>query len=197
MPAMPVTETRCAFRSSAQAWKSSLICRSSRSRPTNGASSPCDLSEPRRPETTRRARQSGVRPLLALQLERAGLLVDDRLLGRAARRVADEDRARLGDRLDARRGVDEVAGDHALALGAERDRGLAREHPGARAEFLARRSRRPSAETAATRSSAARTARSASSSVAVGVPQTAITASPMNFSTVPPYSSISRRQVSK
>ncbi len=55
------------------------------------------------------------------------------------------------------------------------------------------RARRPSApssspsdEMAATRSSAARTARSASSSVAVGVPQTAITASPMNFSTVPP-----------
>jgi hypothetical protein len=44
----------------------------------------------------------------------------------------------------------------------------------------------PSAETAATMSSAARTARSASSSVAVGVPQTAITASPMNFSIVPP-----------
>jgi hypothetical protein len=33
---------------------------------------------------------------------------------------------------------------------------------------------------------AARTARSASSSVAIGVPHTAITASPMNFSTVPP-----------
>ena len=30
-----------------------------------------------------------------------------------------------------------------------------------------------------------------------GVPQTAITASPMNFSTVPPYSPISRLQVSK
>ena len=45
----------------------------------------------------------------------------------------------------------------------------------------------PSADTAATRSSAARTARSASSSVAVGVPHTAMTASPMNFSTVPPY----------
>ena len=41
-------------------------------------------------------------------------------------------------------------------------------------------------------SRAARTARSASSSWAVGAPQTAITASPMNFSTVPPYSTISR-----
>ena len=37
------------------------------------------------------------------------------------------------------------------------------------------------------RSSAARTARSTSPSVAVGVPHTAMTASPMNFSTMPPY----------
>jgi hypothetical protein len=44
----------------------------------------------------------------------------------------------------------------------------------------------PSACTAATRSRAPRTARSASPSAAVGVPQTAITASPMNFSTTPP-----------
>ncbi len=40
--------------------------------------------------------------------------------------------------------------------------------------------------TVSTRSSAARTARSASSSCAVGVPHTAMTASPMNFSTAPP-----------
>ena len=44
----------------------------------------------------------------------------------------------------------------------------------------------PSASTAAARSIAARTARSASSSIATGAPHTAITASPMNFSTVPP-----------
>ena len=44
----------------------------------------------------------------------------------------------------------------------------------------------PSVRTASTSSSPARTARSASSSWAVGAPQTAITASPMNFSTVPP-----------
>jgi hypothetical protein len=36
-------------------------------------------------------------------------------------------------------------------------------------------------------SSAARTARSASSSCTAGTPKTAITASPMNFSTVPPW----------
>ena len=41
--------------------------------------------------------------------------------------------------------------------------------------------------------SAARTARSGSSSCATGAPKTAITASPMNFSTVPPKRSSSAR----
>ena len=41
--------------------------------------------------------------------------------------------------------------------------------------------------------SAARTARSGSSSCAVGAPKSAITASPMNFSTVPPWRSSSAR----
>jgi hypothetical protein len=44
----------------------------------------------------------------------------------------------------------------------------------------------PSSATAATRSSPARTARSASPSAATGAPHTAITASPMNFSTTTP-----------
>ena len=44
----------------------------------------------------------------------------------------------------------------------------------------------PIAAIVLTSSRPARTARSASSSWAVGTPQTAITASPMNFSTVPP-----------
>ena len=48
-----------------------------------------------------------------------------------------------------------------------------------------------------TSSRAARTDRSASSSRATGVPQTAITASPMNFSTVPPWRSMASRAVSK
>ena len=63
IPAMPVTETRCALRSSAQAWNRSFICRSSRSRPTNGASSPCDLSEPAQ---TRRRRAAPAREGSAL-----------------------------------------------------------------------------------------------------------------------------------
>ena len=44
----------------------------------------------------------------------------------------------------------------------------------------------PSSGNASRISTAARTARSASSSCSTGTPNTAITASPMNFSTVPP-----------
>ena len=66
-------------------------------------------------------------------------------------------------------------------VGAEGDGRLAGQDAGARLDR-----RGPSVGTASTSSSAARTARSASSSWAVGAPHTAITASPMNFSTVPP-----------
>ena len=55
----------------------------------------------------------------------------------------------------------------------------------------------PSCATAATRSSPARTARSASPSAATGVPHTAITASPMNFSTTPPYRPVTVRATAK
>jgi len=44
---------------------------------------------------------------------------------------------------------------------------------------------------------AARTARAGSSSWAVGTPKAAITASPMNFSTVPPSASMAPRMVAK
>ena len=74
----------------------------------------------------------------------AGFLVEDRLLARAARRIADEDRARLGRRLDPGRRVDEVAGHHPLALGSDRDGSLAGQDAGPQsqigcAEFLAQR----------------------------------------------------------
>ena len=135
MPAMPVSETRCALRSSAEEWKRSLIWRSSRSRPTNGASRPCDFSEPRRPETTRCARQSGVSPSLPLSSNDARVLVDDRLLRRATCRFADEDHPGLGGRLHARRGVDEIAGDHALSFRADRHCGFAGEDTGTGAKL--------------------------------------------------------------
>ena len=55
----------------------------------------------------------------------------------------------------------------------------------------------PSSATLPTRSSAARTAGSASPSVAAGVPHTAITTSPMNFSTTPLYRPITVRATAK
>jgi hypothetical protein len=71
---------------------------------------------------------------LSFQLACAGVLVRDRSLGRAARALADEHGSRLRERLDPRRGVDEIAGDHALAFGADRHRGFAREHCGSGAK---------------------------------------------------------------
>ena len=133
IPATPTTESRCAFSSSAEAWKSSLTSRSSRSRPTNGGSSPAERPSPPRFAITRSARQSWSGSVLPFSSCDAAVLVGDRCVARAAGRVADQHRSRLGRRLDAGGGVDEVAGDHALALGAERDRGLAGEHPGAHA----------------------------------------------------------------
>src|SRR2546421_9483 len=47
IPAKPVTETRCAVRSSAVAWYRSFSNRNSRPRPTKGASRPSALSGPR------------------------------------------------------------------------------------------------------------------------------------------------------
>ena len=185
IPATPITETSCAFASPAEAWNSSLTSRSSRSRPTNGGSRPAERFAPPIPlDHPHRAPQLH-RLGLALELVRARVLVDDRRRGRALGRLADQHRARLGHRLDPRRGVDEVAGHHPLAARADGDGGLAGEHPDARPQLAAPTSC-PSAATAAASSSAARTARSASSSCATGAPHTAITASPMNFSTVPP-----------
>ena len=42
--------------------------------------------------------------------------------------LADEDRAGLRSRLQSRRGVDDVAGHHALSGGTDGDGGLTREH---------------------------------------------------------------------
>src|SRR5690349_9190911 len=64
----------------------------------------------------------------------ADVLVADRSLARPARRVADEDDARLGQRLDPRGGVDEIARNHALSLGPDRHSGLAGENACADAE---------------------------------------------------------------
>ena len=74
--------------------------------------------------------------LLALQLERARVLVDDRLLGRPPSGVADVDTAGFRDRLHPRGGVDQIAGDHPLGRGADRHRCLAGQHPRASTKAL-------------------------------------------------------------
>ena len=52
---------------------------------------------------------------LALRFDRSRLLVVDRLAGRAVGRLVDDDAVDRSRRLQARRGVDDVAGGHALA----------------------------------------------------------------------------------
>ena len=91
----------------------------------------------------------------------------------------------LGQRLDPGGGVHEVAGDHALADGADGDRGLAGEDAGPgpqvrRADLVPER--------VDGRDQVERGANGPLGVVllATGAPHTAITASPMNFSTVPP-----------
>ena len=87
------------------------------------------------------------RLVLALERMRAGVLVDDGLLGCAMCRVADQHRSRLGSCLDPRGGVDEIPRHHALALGTDRHRCLTGEDTGPgtqlrRADFVAERRHR-------------------------------------------------------
>ena len=138
MPAGPMTDTSRVRLSRAVAWNRSLSRRSSSSRPTNGASSAlaADCAR-RRSATTRRARHAGDGRLLALeQSGRQPARMRSRCRPRA--KVASPTRTVPGGatRLQPRGGVDEVAGDHALVGGADRHRGLAGQHAGAR---LARR----------------------------------------------------------
>ncbi len=134
MPGTATMEMRCARRSSAVAWKSSLARRSSRSRPTNGASRPAARPPPFRAATTRSARHNAIGSLFPFSCVLAGAHVRDRCFGRALRRVPDEHAPRVRFGLDARGGVDEIAGDHALPFGPDGDGSLPGEHPGASAQ---------------------------------------------------------------
>ena len=86
---------------------------------------------------------------LALEQLLARRLEGDRVRCGLVGRLADEDGPRRRHRLEARRGVDEVAGDHPLVRRAEGHRRLAGQHAGAqpelRADLVARgpRPRRP------------------------------------------------------
>ncbi len=66
--------------------------------------------------------------LLALEHLVAGRLEGDRPVRGTLRRLADEDRPGLRDRLEARCRVDDVAGDHPLVRGADRHGRLAGQH---------------------------------------------------------------------
>ena len=186
MPAWPLTVTSRALPSRAVAWKRSFRSRSSSSRPTNGGSSVAARPLAAAARHDRHAPIGGDRQRLAFQL----------LLARPARRRWHRPRR---DRWTRRR-----ARFPARAADCSRDAVLTRS-PATMPWLVApmvtaaspvsspARACSPcsgsSAATAATSSRPARTARSASSSWAVGAPHTAITASPMNFSMVPPWRS--------
>ena len=135
---------------------------------------------PPRWATTRSARHAGTGADLPLRTcsptaSKAIAALAARIVG-----LADQHGARRCDRLEPGRGVDEIAGDHALVRRADRDRRLAGQHPGPRLDRGAERAHRVDQI-------------EGGAHAALGVvlargraPQTAITASPMNFSTVPP-----------
>ena len=130
IPPGPATETSRTRRSRPVAWNRSLSRRSSSSRPTNGASrvSRAVAAAAFRDHPQGTEGRDGAR--LALELLPTGGLEGDRACGCALRRLAHEDRARGGDRLEPRRGVHEVARHHPLAGGSQGDRGLAGQDPG-------------------------------------------------------------------
>ena len=98
------------------------------------------------------------------------------------------DLARRGRLLESRRDVDRVAGDERLALAADDDLARVDADPGLEAR----------APRSAARISAARGRRAGRRPRATtGIPKTAMTASPMNFSTVPPWRSTIVAQSSK
>ena len=102
-----------------------------RSRPTNGASRRSPRPRPPRSATTRRARHAGTGA--ALPLSSCSPAASKAIALDAARCVASPTRTAPGGATDWRpaRRVDEVAGDHPLAEGAERDGGLAGQDAGA------------------------------------------------------------------
>ncbi len=180
MPAGPMTDTSRARPSRLVAWNRSLSRRSSSSRPTNGASSvsarfrpPTLGDDPERPPGRDRA-------VLPLRICSPACSKTIALLGGALGRLADEDRARAAATDWSRLAVLTRSPATMPWFVAPIVTAASPVRTPARAWMPG-----PRVWTASTSSRAARTARSASSSWAVGAPQTAITASPMNFSTVP------------
>ena len=100
---------------------------SSRSRPTSSERASCATSTPKR-ACAATAVQTRDRLRLALRLDGLGRLVVDGGRGRSVRRLVDDDAVDRCRALQPCRGVDDVAGGHALAgvgLGVEPDERLA------------------------------------------------------------------------
>ena len=133
-PPMPTMESSRALPSSPVPCRYSLSRRSSRSRPTNGGSSPLTRIAPPRPAATRWARQRRTGSVLPRAWCVPGVFVHDRGIGHLAGGVADVHRPRLGRGLDARGCVDEVPGDQSLADGSDVHGSLAGQDSGASAE---------------------------------------------------------------
>ena len=181
MPPGPVMDTSRVRRSRPVVPIRSLSRRSSSSRPTNGGSGRSERPLPPRCATTRSARYAGTGA--ALPLSACSPASSNAIAALAARIVASPtstvpgwatpwSRAAVLTRSPATIPwfvAPSVTAASPVRLAGAGDGGAAIK-----------------AHQASTRSSAARTARSASSSRAVGAPHTAMTASPMNFSTVPP-----------
>ena len=162
-----------------------LDVRSSASRPRNGASRPSTRCEPPTPERTRVARHS--RAGSALPLSACSPASSKPTEAAARRWVASSTSTVPGCAADCTRAAVFTASPATMPSPvAPSVTATSPVTTPARAASPVAPTRSPSAATAATTSSAARTARSASPSVAIGVPHTAITASPMNFSTTPP-----------
>ena len=141
----------------------------------------------------------GHRLALALGLDRIDRLDGDRVADQPEGEGAEQDLARCRGLLEPGRRVDRVAGDEPwppvgspattspVAIPVRKRTAM----PRPRASSVS------SAASSVRMSAAARTARSASSSWTTGMPKTAITASPMNFSTVPPWCSMTRFMTAK
>ena len=129
IPATPMTETRWARPRRRSRGRGPSQAGTRASRPTKGASRPeVRPSPPASDDAQGTPERHGLR--LALQNVLAAVLVGDRGFRATACRVAHEHGSGLGGALDARCGVDEVAGDQALAFRADRHRCLAGDDAG-------------------------------------------------------------------
>src|SRR4051812_19174868 len=180
-----MSETSRGRRSAPVARWKSLSIRSSGARPTNGASSCSIRPEPPRRATTRSARYAGTGA--ALPFSTCSPAGSKAIASAAAWYVVSPTRTIPGWATDWSRDAVLTRSPATIPwFVAPSVTAASPVSTPARNRSSAPTSS-PSASTAATRSRALRTARSASSSKAVGAPHTAITASPMNFSMVPPY----------